>query len=188
MESRTNRSRRKLSMSTLFASKTWFFLPLMTTTNSIAFVSGEKNLCRSMPDWMCYDGQFIAVPDETAIWLTEECPGMVGEEALQLLALARFFFSTGNTFHQGSLHEGGWLTSCDPCAGWEGIICQDGKITKLSLASQSPPMIGTLPGYLRYLTDLRTFGLHEGQILVTKTNSSFLSLSLFGFFVVVHML
>lgn len=130
------------------------------------FAHGQVNLCDIMPDWMCYKGQVIPIIDNPTQWAITNCPGLEIDDAMQLLAMARLYFETGNSFGEGSLHEAGWLSTCEPCVGWNGVFCEDGdgRVTRILLQSKSPPLSGTLPTTLSHLTKLRDLTLFNNDL------------------------
>lgn len=73
------------------------------------------------------------------------------------LPLANLYNSTrGDSW----LNHSGWLSNCDPCSGWFGVSCADGRVTELNLGNlvnrtQGNNLEGPFPQTVGGLTKLR---------------------------------
>ncbi|MBO0949786.1 hypothetical protein [Fibrella forsythiae] len=99
------------------------------------------------------------------------------------LPLVDFFKSTRG---QEWKNQTGWLSNCDPCSGWYGISCNEGRVSRMSLlfnklSGPIPPTIsrlqaltglflpyneitGTLPVSLSSLSNLSSLWVQDNQL------------------------
>ncbi|MBD2699493.1 hypothetical protein IC229_02510 [Spirosoma sp. BT702] len=95
------------------------------------------------------------------------------------LPLVDFFNSTGGP---NWIDKTGWLTNCDPCNGWFGITCTDGRVTRLSLVTDSGiigsnNLNGNLPSSIGKLNKLRSLRLNNNNNLTGTIPESFSQLT-----------
>ncbi len=62
----------------------------------------------------------------------------------------------------------GWLTNCDPCSGWFGIGCTNGRVTSVDLGTflSGNKLKGTVPATIGNLSELQTLNLAYNQGLI----------------------
>lgn len=74
------------------------------------------------------------------------------------LPLVDLYKSTGGV---NWTNKSGWLSNCDPCSGWFGIRCTNGRVTDISFASDFPGnnLNGTVPQTIGKLSALTTLNL-----------------------------
>ncbi|PRY45259.1 leucine rich repeat (LRR) protein [Spirosoma oryzae] len=74
------------------------------------------------------------------------------------LPLVDLYNSTGGA---NWTNKSGWLGNCDPCSGWFGIRCANGRVTNISFASDFPGnnLNGTVPQTIGKLSALTTLNL-----------------------------
>ncbi|TAE34841.1 MAG: hypothetical protein EAZ91_00090 [Cytophagales bacterium] len=75
------------------------------------------------------------------------------------IPLAEFFAATNGP---NWLNKAGWLSSLDPCSGWFGVSCQNGRVSSLSLTANQ--LRGTLPENLTTLPNLQVLDLSGNQL------------------------
>lgn len=81
-------------------------------------------------------------------------------------ALVALYNSTnGDTWTDNT----GWLSNDDPCSGWNGVECEGGRVTVISL--QQNNLTGTLPNEIGDLTQLRAMYLWGNSIGGNLPNS-----------------
>ena len=87
------------------------------------------------------------------------------------LPLVDLYNSTGGP---NWTNKSGWLSNCDPCSGWFGIRCANGRVMDISFASSFPGnnLTGTVPQTIGKLDALTTLNLSyqpdlRGSIPVT---------------------
>jgi hypothetical protein len=57
----------------------------------------------------------------------------------------------------------GWLQNCNPCRGWNGVVCSGaGRVTQLLLTNRN--LVGTIPASLTALTNLQRLYLDQNQL------------------------
>nr|WP_293840334.1 leucine-rich repeat domain-containing protein [uncultured Arsenicibacter sp.] len=74
-------------------------------------------------------------------------------------ALADFYNATNGS---GWTNKTGWLANCDPCSGWYGVTCTNGRVSALSLINNQ--LTGSIPASLSALTNLQTLDLTLNQL------------------------
>ncbi|QJD78327.1 leucine-rich repeat domain-containing protein [Spirosoma rhododendri] len=59
----------------------------------------------------------------------------------------------------------GWLTNCDPCSGWFGISCTNGRVTSVDLGTflSGNKLRGIVPATIGNLSELQTLNLAYNQ-------------------------
>ncbi|WP_245581699.1 choice-of-anchor Q domain-containing protein [Rudanella lutea] len=60
------------------------------------------------------------------------------------------------------LNRTGWLESCNPCSGWYGVSCQNGRVVSLSLSANG--LVGLLPASLPVLNQLQYLDLSNNLL------------------------
>ena len=78
---------------------------------------------------------------------------------LDYAALSVLFY---NTKGLSWTNRSNWLTSCDPCNGWFGVTCSNGRVTDVQLPNNN--LKGELPAQLSQLTQIQKLNLKNNQL------------------------
>ncbi len=80
------------------------------------------------------------------------------------LPLVDLYNSTGGA---NWTNKSGWLSNCDPCSGWFGIRCTNGRVTDISFSADFPGnnLNGTVPQTIGKLSALAMLNLSYQQNL-----------------------
>ncbi|KAB7731119.1 hypothetical protein F5984_09920 [Rudanella paleaurantiibacter] len=101
----------------------------------------------------------IIVGTSTGTQLTQISRVTVLEQHPDYAPLADLYRATNG---MAWLNRTGWLASCDPCSGWYGVSCQNGRVVSLSLSANG--LVGLLPASLPGLTQLQHLNLSNNQL------------------------
>lgn len=75
------------------------------------------------------------------------------------LPLVDFYRSTNGP---GWTNKTGWLTNCDPCNGWYGVNCSNGRVSSIGLSNNN--LAGILPNSLGTLTELTSLSFDNNRL------------------------